>query len=159
MTWFMFRRCKVQWTTFYILTTAILLLAIFMERFCFIVIVYKSKYYGYVLILLVISMNCVFNFILAQIKPKKAEKKLHKIFKLDRTPELGCFVVTIIGALDMLYAFFLFLASQHFTFLPAYKSIADFYTSQPHDEKSCNWIKVAQKTHPGSILNLFGSGH
>ena len=104
----MFRRCKVQWTTFYILTTAILLLAIFMERFCFIVIVYKSKYYGYVLILLVISMNCVFNFILAQIKPKKAEKKLHKIFKLDRTPELGCFVVTIIGALDMLYAFFLF---------------------------------------------------
>jgi len=46
------------------LVTALLLAAIFLERFCFIVVVYKSKYYGYVLILLVVAINCGFNALL-----------------------------------------------------------------------------------------------
>ena len=32
-----------------------------MERYCFIVIIYKVKYYGYVLILIVIFFNFLFN--------------------------------------------------------------------------------------------------
>lgn len=97
--WFICRRFQMKRQTFFILTTAMLLAAIFFERFCFIVVVYKSKYYGYVLILLVIAINCVFNLILFKINPgnQKHKKKLHSIFKLVRKPKLGCGVVTIIG--------------------------------------------------------------
>ena len=97
--WFICRRCQMKRQTFFILTTVMLLAAIFFERFCFIVVVYKSKYYGYVLILLVIAINCVFNVILYKINPgnQKHKKKLHSIFKLVRKPKLGCGVVTIIG--------------------------------------------------------------
>jgi len=73
-----------------------LFFAIFLERFCFVVVVYKTKYYGYVLILLVIGVNCVFNFIIFKIRPTE-KKELHNIFKLERKNELGCFIITIIG--------------------------------------------------------------
>ena len=74
MSWFICRRCKMKRQTFFILTTVMLLAAIFFERFCFIVVVYKSKYYGYVLILLVIAINCVFNALLYKLKPGNQNK-------------------------------------------------------------------------------------
>jgi len=77
-----------------------LLAAIFFERYCFIVVVYKTKYYGYVLILLVIAINCVFNALLHKLKPgnqSKSKKQLHSIFKLVRKPNLGCGVISVIG--------------------------------------------------------------
>ncbi len=39
--------------------TAILVLAVFAERYCFIVSVYKAKYFGYLLILLVSLLNVI----------------------------------------------------------------------------------------------------
>lgn len=39
--------------------TAILVVAVFMERYCFIVSVYKTKYFGYLLILFVIFLNTI----------------------------------------------------------------------------------------------------
>jgi phosphate starvation-inducible membrane PsiE len=80
-------------------TTALLALAIFFERYCFIVTVYKTKYYGYVLILIVIAMNCVFNFIITRIKPKKgaSQKHMHEVFNLARTPSVGLCSIIAIG--------------------------------------------------------------
>lgn len=59
------------------LVTCFLVLSIFMERFCFIVTVYKTKYYGYVLILIVIMLNCIFNFALTHLRKEKQTKRLH----------------------------------------------------------------------------------
>jgi phosphate starvation-inducible membrane PsiE len=79
-------------------TTGLLAFAIFLERYCFIVTVYKTKYYGYVLILVVVAMNCVFNFIITYIKPKKSasQKHMHEVFNLKRTPSVDkCAILTI----------------------------------------------------------------
>ena len=48
-----------------VLTTVLMAFALFLERYCFILAVYKTKYYGYVLILIVIAVNCVFNYLIA----------------------------------------------------------------------------------------------
>jgi hypothetical protein len=42
------------------IVTAILGIAVFMERYTFIISVYKTKYFGYMLILLVILLNVIF---------------------------------------------------------------------------------------------------
>ena len=68
------------------LTTALLVLSLIMERYCFVVTVYKTKYFGYVLILIVIFLNCVFNFVLTRVRKKKHKKRLHELFNIERTP-------------------------------------------------------------------------
>lgn len=42
------------------IVTALLVLAVFFERYCFIVSVYKTKYFGYLLILFVMFLNALF---------------------------------------------------------------------------------------------------
>ncbi len=54
-----------------LLVTGFLVMSLLMERFCFIVTVYKTRFYGYVLILIVIALNCAFNFALTRIRKKK----------------------------------------------------------------------------------------
>lgn len=78
-------------------TTVALLLSIFTERYCFIVTVYKMKYYGYVLIITVIALNCIFNLILSQIRIEKQTKALHELFSIDRTPQMGSCIIAVIG--------------------------------------------------------------
>jgi len=87
----------MQRKTLTALVTGLLLLALFMERFCFIVTVYKTKYYGYVLILIVILLNCIFNFVLSRIKRKPQKKRLHELFNIHRAPQVGWCIVGIIG--------------------------------------------------------------
>lgn len=92
-------------------TTALLIVAAFLERYCFVVVVYQTKYYGYVLILLVVAMNCAFNSVIWQIQPKKkstGDYQMHEIFNLDRSPKVGNCVIATIGAIDMARAVLLF---------------------------------------------------
>lgn len=65
-----------------ILVTGFLIMSLLMERFCFLVTVYKTKYYGYVLILIVIMLNCIFNFALTRMRRKKQKKRLHELFNI-----------------------------------------------------------------------------
>ena len=58
-----------------------------MERFSFIITVYKTKYYGYSLILVVMAFNTIFNYIIMKIRfrsVKSAEKQRHEIFNINR---------------------------------------------------------------------------
>lgn len=68
MTYFLCKSWRMRRNTLTILVTCLLLLSLLMERFCFIVSVYKAKYYGYTLILIVIFLNCIFNLILGKIR-------------------------------------------------------------------------------------------
>ena len=111
MTYFVFPCFKVTRKRLITLTTATLFLSLFMERYCFICSVYKTKYYGYTLIMIVIFFNCLFNFIVMKLeapRKKKQENKLHEIFAIDREQKLGCCVFLFLGVLDMFYAFFVF---------------------------------------------------
>jgi hypothetical protein len=65
MSYFIFRSLKMTKQNMLRCTTIALLLSIFTERYCFIVTVYKMKFYGYVLIMTVIALNCIFNTILS----------------------------------------------------------------------------------------------
>jgi hypothetical protein len=80
MTFFVFRRLRMTRSNMIKCTTAALLVSIFLERYCFIVTVYKMKYYGYVLIMIVISLNCVFNLLLTKLRIKIQSKALHDLF-------------------------------------------------------------------------------
>jgi hypothetical protein len=59
------------------IVTVILALAVFMERYCFIVSVYKTKYFGYMLILFVIFFNMLLQAIQSIIRKDKHKRMLH----------------------------------------------------------------------------------
>ena len=98
MTYFVFRSLKLKKTTMITVMTVLLVVSIILERYCFLVTVYKTKYYGYVLILVVIFLNCIFNFVLSTFRKKtKHKKKLHEIFNIERTPSIGACIIGIMG--------------------------------------------------------------
>lgn len=96
-TFFIFKSLRLRKKTMVTLVTVLLVLSLFFERFCFIVTVYKTKYYGYVLILIVIALNCIFNFALSRLRKKKQKKRLHELFNIERTPTVGWCIIGIIG--------------------------------------------------------------
>lgn len=108
MTWFISQKWRVRKQTYIQLTLGFLLLSLFFERYCFVTVVYKTKYYGYVLILFTIALNCIFNLILFRLRQKPIRKQLSELFEIERTPEVNNCVIGLIGLLDMFYAFFLF---------------------------------------------------
>ena len=108
MTYFLFKSWRVMKSTYINICLGFLILSLFFERYCFITTVYKTKYYGYVLILLVIGLNCLCNILILKLRKKKQTKRLHELFQIERTPSVGKFVISFIGMIDMLYAFFLF---------------------------------------------------
>ena len=63
-----------------------LVLALFVERFCFAVVVYKTKNYGMILIIMVILFNSVFLFFIQRLRFKKHKKRLHELYNIDRAP-------------------------------------------------------------------------
>jgi len=97
MTYLLFRPWRISKSTLVQITTLALVLSLFMERYCFIVTVYKTKYFGYVMILIVIFFNCLFNFMLTRIRKKKHAKRLHELFNIERTPQVGWCIIGLIG--------------------------------------------------------------
>ena len=97
MSYFIVKSWRMRKRTLTTVVTILLTLALFMERFCFIVSVYKTKYYGYVLILLVIMVNCIFNFVLSRMHRKPVKKRLHELFNIERTPNVDWCIIGIIG--------------------------------------------------------------
>ena len=93
----MIKSLRMRKKTLTALVTGLLLVALFMERFCFVVTVYKTKFYGYVLILIIIMFNCIFNFVLSRLGKKPHKKRLHELFNIDRTPHVGWCIIGIIG--------------------------------------------------------------
>ena len=79
------------------ITTVLLIIALFAERYCFLVTVYKTEYFGYVLILIVILLNTIFNFCNARLRKKKNKRRLHELFNIERTPKIGYCVIGFIG--------------------------------------------------------------
>ena len=97
MTYFLFKPLKLRKSTLTLVVTGFLVLSLLIERFCFITTVYKTRYYGYVLIMIVILMNCIFNFALTRMRKKKQKKRLHELFNIERTPSVSWFMIGVIG--------------------------------------------------------------
>jgi len=97
MTYFILRQLKMSKSNMVRCTTVALGIVIFAERYFFIVTVYKMKFYGYTLILIVIAFNCVFNLIISRLKQQKTTKALHHLFSIDRTNSVGNCIIGVIG--------------------------------------------------------------
>jgi len=65
---------------------AFLLIALFFERYCFAVAVYKTKNYGYILIILVIFFNSIFLNVIMRLRKKKHIKRLREVYSVDSWP-------------------------------------------------------------------------
>lgn len=92
-----FKCWKMKRSTKVAIVTVLLILALFAERYCFMVSVYKTKFFGYVLILIVIFLNSVFNLLNVQLRKKRHKSRLHEMFNIERTPKIGLFVISLIG--------------------------------------------------------------
>ena len=74
----------------------LLFLALFFERYFFAVAIYKTRNYGYILILLVIFLNTVFLYAIKRLRTKKQKKKLYELYDIERAPKVNtCFLIII----------------------------------------------------------------
>lgn len=107
-TYFIFKSWSMPIKQYIYILLVLLAIALFMERYCFVVAVYKTKNYGYVLVLTVIFFNSLFLFLISKLRKKKHKKRLHELYNVDRTPSVGFCVICLVGCIDMLKSFFLF---------------------------------------------------
>ena len=80
----------------YILLT-FLILGLFMERYCFVVAVYKTKNYGYILILVVFICNSFFLYAISKLRKSKNKKRFHELYNIERAPSPGFCIIAFIG--------------------------------------------------------------
>ena len=74
-----------------------LMVAIFIERYCFAVAIYSGRGYGYLLIVAVTLFNTAFLGVIAKLRTNKQKKQLHELYATDRAPHVGCCVVGIVA--------------------------------------------------------------
>ena len=77
--------------------TVLLVIAMFLERYFFIVTVYKTKYFGYCLIMTVIFLNMIIQAIQAALRKDKHKRSLHEMFRLKKTPKVGPCIFGVLG--------------------------------------------------------------
>lgn len=77
--------------------TILLVLALFFERYCFLVSVYKTKFFGYVLIIIVIFLNAIFNLLNLLLRRKRRVSRSHERFNIERKHSVGFCLTILIG--------------------------------------------------------------
>lgn len=107
-TYFIFKSLRLPVSSYVYILLFCLIIALFFERYCFVIAVYKTKNYGYVLILIVIFFNSIFLFLISKLRTKKHKKRLHELYNIDRAPSVGFLMISFVGCLDMMKSFFLF---------------------------------------------------
>lgn len=96
-TYFIFKSWKMPLKQYVRILIFFLVIALFMERFCFVVAIYKGKNYGYILILLVFMFNACFLGIIQRARQNKNKKRLFELYDTDAEPNVNCCVMVFIG--------------------------------------------------------------
>lgn len=86
----------------------ILAIMLFVERYCFLTMVYKTKCTNYCLLILVVFINTLLLLIGKCKRGQKVTNKMHELFSLEMVDEAPPIAIIFVGILDMLYAFCLF---------------------------------------------------
>ena len=94
--YFIFKSWRMPISSYINILLIILVIAMFVERFCFAVVVYKTKNYGMVLILIIIMCNTAFLYVIKRLKKNKNEKRLHELYNINRTPRESCCSITLV---------------------------------------------------------------
>ena len=91
-----------------VLAAVSLVLSLLMERYCFIITVFKTQNYSYIAVLIVSALNFGINAILYFTSEKTEPNRLHEMFQVARSPAVSIWWIALVGILDMLYTFLLF---------------------------------------------------
>ena len=90
MTYFIFKCCRLSVQRYICILLLFLTASLFVERYCFAVMVYKTKTFNYILVLLVVFLNTVFLYLIAKIRQNKHMKRMHEIYDIDRAQTVNC---------------------------------------------------------------------
>jgi hypothetical protein len=80
-----------------VLLTALLVFSAFFERYCFAIVVFKTKNYGAILIVLIAFFNAVFLRLIQNLRVTKHKKRLHEMYKIEDAPQVGGCAIFCIG--------------------------------------------------------------
>jgi hypothetical protein len=108
MTYFISKKYRMPVKKYIQILMGLLLVAFFVERYCFCAIVFKDKNYGAVLIIAVLWFNSIFLNVIQKLRKTKQKKRLHELYQLDRAPDVGYCIIAFVGVLDMFKSFLLF---------------------------------------------------
>ena len=97
MTYFIFKSWKLPVTSYINLLVLILAFALFLERYCFTLMVYKNKNYGGVLIILIIFSNAIFLYVIQKLRKNKQKKKLHEVYNIEVAAQTGFCEIAFVG--------------------------------------------------------------
>lgn len=95
--YFILKCCRMPLSKYINILMVILLVSMFMERFFFAVIVYKTKNYGYALLLLVLFFNSIFLYIMIKLRQKKVKKQLFEAFATSKEQNVSWVIIAIVG--------------------------------------------------------------
>ena len=71
--------------------------ALFFERFFFIVVVYKTRNYGYMLLLSVLALNTVFLFLMQRLRRNKEKKSISQVYQNEVKPQVSKIIIFIVA--------------------------------------------------------------
>lgn len=108
MTYFLIKKWQIPARKYVKILTVFLIIACFFERFFFIKSAYKTKNYGFILILNVIFFNTIFLWVIKKLRRRKHSKKLHELYNINKAPHAGGCVIFVVGILDIGKAFCMF---------------------------------------------------
>lgn len=81
-TYFIFKCCRISVVSYVKVLLLLLCVALFMERYCFAVSLYKTKNFGFILILVVVFCNAIFLYAIKQLRKKKQQKRMHQLYNI-----------------------------------------------------------------------------
>ena len=80
-----------------LILTIALIISMFLERYCFAMVIYKTRNYGAILIFLVVLFNSIFLRLIQNLRITKHKKRLHEMYRLDNAPAVGSCAIFCIG--------------------------------------------------------------
>lgn len=95
--YFIFKCCRMPLKRYIRILMCILVIAMFFERFFFAVIVYKTKNYGYSLILLVLFFNAIFLYLMIFLRKKKEKKRLLETYATFHETKISWVIIAVVG--------------------------------------------------------------
>lgn len=115
MTYIITKKFPIPIKRYVMILSLFLIPALFLERYFFIVAVYKSRNYGYILLLTVLFFNTIFLYIMQILRRNKEKKSLSQQYSNDIKPKVSNIIIFIVAIFDTFKSLLLFWSANTVT--------------------------------------------
>lgn len=115
MTYIITKKFPIPIKRYVMVLSLFLIPALFLERYFFIVAVYKSRNYGYILLLTVLFFNTIFLYIMQILRRNKEKKSLSQQYSNDIKPKVSNIIIFIVAIFDTFKSLLLFWSANTVT--------------------------------------------